>query len=194
MQDMASSVQQRQRGMAVRVTAVLFSLMLISLLVMTNSRAAFTAATQTEGSWSSATVDISQNRGATLFDVNGMVPGDVVEETVEVTYTGSAASVDVNLYGEDHSDENSLSQHLNLKIGTSPGGGEFYDGTLADFASSHTDFDSGVNGWDDVAPSDTRVYYFEVEFDASATVAQEGSAASITFVWEAQSNPTMGQG
>lgn len=190
----AALAQPGQRGRAVRLAAVLFPLMLISLLVVTTSRAAFTAATQAQGSWSAATVEISQNRGATLFAVDDMLRGDVVQENVEVTYRGSAESVDVKLYGEGHADQNSLAQYLNLRIGATPGGGEFYAGTLAHFASTHTDVDSALGGWDDVSPDTTRDYHFEVELDASATVDQQESTASISFVWEAQSNPTMGQG
>jgi hypothetical protein len=182
--------------MGVRLLAVVASLLLVSLLVITNSRAAFTGTTDpATGSWDTAGVTITQDApGNVLFETEEMVPGDVVKKNTTVTYTGSADSVNVRLYGEKFTDSDNdlLAANLNLIIGTSDGAADVYDGTLAGFAA-HTDFGNGADTWNTVAPGATRTYFFEVELDSGAPQTVQSKTASIEFVWEAQSNPTQGQ-
>jgi hypothetical protein len=187
--------------MGVRLLAVVASLLLVSLLVMNNSRAAFTDTTDaTTGTWSSSGVSITEeSEGGTFFTADEMVPGDVVSESTEVTYVGTAASVDVRLYAKDDSltGDADLAGLLNLKIGTTPGADDVYGGTLATlatFAAGVTDWETGdPTIWTDVPVGETKTYYFEVELDPGADDDVQNVDASLQFVWEARSNPTQGQ-
>jgi hypothetical protein len=193
----AFSNSQRRRAVGVRLLAVVASLLLVSLLVINNSRAAFTDTTEpAQGSWSTSNVSITRDRGATLFAVTGMVPGDATTEDVLVTYDGTAPSVDIRLYGEGFSDPDGLADFLNLTVTADDGGTPVavFDGTLAEFQDGteggHLDFDTGADTWNDAGPNDERTYTITVELDEGATNDQEGQSASLSFVWEARSNVT----
>jgi hypothetical protein len=182
-----------------RGLAIAGSLLLVSLMVIAGSRAAFTDTTENEGNtWEAAEVSITDDDdGAALFETELMVPGDVVSNSITVTYNGNAESVDVRLYAEGYgsSDDGGtpaedFAENLNLKIGTAAGGSQVFSGTLADFAATEIDFDTSSDTWNDVAPETDRTYHFEVELDEDTSDDHQGGDAGVTFVWEAQSNPT----
>jgi hypothetical protein len=192
----ASASSQRRRAVGVRLLAVVASLLLVSLLVINNSRAAFTDATDpATGDWSSAGVEITEaSNGTTFFTASGLVPGDFDSASNVVTYVGSAASVDVRLYAGAVGGDAALADELNLKIGTTEGGTEVYSGTVSDFAATVIGWESAAPAiWQGVAPGQTRTYYFEVQLKPGAPDSVQDKTATLGFIWEAQSNPTQNQ-
>lgn len=176
------------RPRAVQALSLIVPLLLVSLLVLGNSRAAFTGETRTDAQWGTAAVTLTNDAstGLEFATAGALVPGDVVSETVTVTYEGSADTVDVVLVGDGLQHDKNLADVLNLTIGA---GGETWAGTLADLASTGTDLT-----WSDAGPGEQRTYDIEVELDPTAGDEYRDAAASVAFVWEAATNPTQGQG
>lgn len=189
------------RTTTTRLAALLGSLLLVSFVVITGSRAAFTGTTDNPGnSWAAGSVSLTDDdTGSAMFTAAGLKPGDVIENCVVVTYTGTL-DADVTLYAANLS--GSLGTYLDLDVELGTGGafsatatqdGEvpctgftgasIYSGTLAGFAGASDDFASGVGTW---APStnDFQTYRFVV------TVQDDNSAqsqtAGVDFIWEAQ--------
>lgn len=180
-----------RREPLVRAAAVVVPLLLVSLLVLGTSRAAFTGEASAEGAWDTATVALSNDapEGTVAFtSSSGLVPGDVVSGEVTVTYDGSAASVDIRLYGDGLAADDGLADELHLTISD---GEAAYEGTLAEFAA--TDATDELLPWADAAPDDTRTYTIEVTLDADADNSVTDSSASVDLVWRATTNPTHGQ-
>jgi hypothetical protein len=176
-----------RRPRAVQALALIVPLLLVSLLVLGNSRAAFTGETRTDAQWGTAEVVLSNDAPSGLEFATGgaLVPGDVVSETVTVTYDGSAASVDVVLFGDDLVHDKNLANALTLTISSD---GDTWTGTLAEFASNGTDLT-----WSDVGPEEDRTYDIEVKLPTAAGDEVSGASASVAFVWEAATNATQGQ-
>jgi hypothetical protein len=192
------------RTMSTRLVAMLGSLLLVSFLVVTGSRAAFTGTTDNIGnSWAAGTVSLTDDdTGAAMFNASGLKPGDSLENCVVATYTGSLDS-DVTLYAANLSGSLGTYLDLDIEIG---GGGAFsatatqdgevpctgfagasiYSGTLAGFAGASTDFASGVTtvGTWDTSTNVARTYRFliTVQDDDNA----QGATAGVDFIWEAQ--------
>lgn len=172
-----------------RMLAVLASLLLVSTFVLSNSRAAFTADTSAGGTWDTAEVALSSDAadGVTFTADSGLVPGDVVSGQVEVTYDGSAESVDIALLADNLVDDKGLADVLNLTI--SDGHGNTYANTLAHLVAS-----DGVLTWPGATTGDARTYTIEVEVDPEADNTYANATASVDFTWHAESNATHGQG
>ncbi len=184
-----------------RLGALALSLLLVGFLVVTGSRAAFTATTDNTGnSWTAGTVSLSDDDTTkAMFTAVDLKGGDELENCIVVTYTGSL-DADVTLYAESLA--GSLGTYLDLEVEIGDGGsfsdtatqdGEvactgfsgssIYSGTLAGFAGASTDFASGVGTW---APStgDYKTYRFLVTVQDNNNA--QGQSASVDFVWEAQ--------
>jgi hypothetical protein len=158
-------------------------------MISSVTSATWTDTTRNDGNaWATATVSLTDDaQGVALFSTEGMVPGSEVDNSITVTNAGSAA-LDVRLYGKDlvNSDgANPLASHLNLKVGTTAGGGDVFDGTLASFAATHADYANGtaVIG---LAAAGTQTYHFWVELDSATPQSYAGDSAGIAFVWEGQ--------
>jgi hypothetical protein len=190
-----------------RFGAFALSLLLVGFLVVTGSRAAFTATTDNTGnSWAAGTVHLFDDAESVMFDASGLAGGDVLENCIEVTYDGTLAA-NVVLYAANLTP--GLDEFLDLRIeignsagwaGTATADGEaacdgtfssedlVYDGTLADFAldySAFSDFDfaSGDFGWD-TTDGLVKTYYFVVTVQDDN--AAQGLDSQVDFVWEAQ--------
>ena len=126
------------RATIVRLAAVVLAFALVSLLVATGSRAAFSDTTDNTGnSLSAGTVDLVDDDSATvLFNVSNMTPGDSSVNCIVVTYQGTIVDpAAVKLYSSGFTDSADLANWLNITIeeGT---GGSF--GTCAGFANENT--------------------------------------------------------
>jgi hypothetical protein len=137
-----------------------------------------------------------------------MAPGSSTSGCIQVTYTGSLPAA-VHQYA---STTGSLAQYLNLTItrGTqsSPsfpsctgftadstnyvgaGAGVVYSGTLSAFASTYTDYASGLvdapgsaQTWN---TNSTHADKFTITLPSGAPSAAQGLSSSATFAWEAQ--------
>lgn len=174
---------QRSRAALVRLVAVAVALLLISLLVVGNSRAAFTDTAEATGTWSAGEVKLTETADGVLFSADGLMPGDVVSEEVTVTYEGTADAVDVRLYGDGLVDDG-LAAHLELTVEVDDT--EVFRGTLAAFDA--TDFDAAADEWNDVPANGTREYDVTVTLDEETPNEAQLASASVSLVWEARSN------
>jgi hypothetical protein len=181
--------------LGVRLGAVLMSLAVAAAVVVTASRGAFTATTENPGNtWAAGTVTITDDDdGVAMFSATGLRPGSELENCIAVTYTGSLVPADVSLYGT--AGGTGLAPFLDLKIEIGTGGGfgdcdgftpssTLFDDTLAAFAATNTDFDSGLGGWSPSATNQSRTYRFTVEVKDDNDA--QGLTATATFTWEAQ--------
>lgn len=89
-----------------RIAAVVISMAMVSVLIIDQSRAAFTATTDNSGNaFESATIALTNDKTSALFVVPPyLVPGDVVTGCIEVTYTGTADPALVYLYQNAYSE------------------------------------------------------------------------------------------
>lgn len=194
-----------QRRVLVGTTAV--AVLVVSLLVVRLSSAAFVAQTRNEGnSWATGVVELTHDAGgAAMFAVAGMLPGDVVENCIQVIYTGTG-NAGVHFWGEDLSDTDDLADDLLLAVEVGEGGGfgscdEFEaDATLVgDDPTCDPSLGctlSGAASWLTPALASTapnwvagpgdlsRTYRITVALDAGSD--KSGAEAFYTFVWHAQ--------
>ncbi len=204
----------QHRATAVRFTMVLLALLLASFSVLATSRAAFTDTTSNTGNdFAAGTVTIvDDDTGSVMFNIGNLAPGDSFENCIEVTYTGSL-DADVRLYGANLTTNtaSNLAPELNLTIQEGTGGGfvatelggnegdctgfvssstlSGIGETIDSFASSYTNFGTGLSSWAPTGSSSaTRTYRFVVELDAAVANAYQGMDAQIDFVWEAQNS------
>jgi hypothetical protein len=180
-----------------RLAAVAVGLLVMSLLVVTGSRAAFNATTSNDtNNFAAGTVVLADDdAGSVMFNLTGMKPGDTATKCVNVTYTGSLAA-DVKLYGAVGG--TGLATYLDtiVDIGTGAAGGasmdctgftpssNLHNTTLEAFGTAHTNYGNGAGGFTGATNPTTRTYRFTVMLQDD-NLAQ-GKTASTTFTWEAQ--------
>jgi hypothetical protein len=198
-----------------RLAAVVAAILAVTALVVSRSESAFSSTTGNSGNTlSTGSVVLSDNdSGGALFNVSGLIPGQVTTRCIEVTYSGSMApSGAVRLYGAyvDGPDANAtadsaLADYLDLRIelgnsgvtcSSTFAGSTLFDsttptasaGTMTAFTSSYDDWASGLSTtWSPPANSNlTRA------FRITATVRDDNGAQARTaepaFTWEVRSN------
>lgn len=194
---------RRGRSAAAPLLAVAVSILLVSFLVASASRAAFIDTTDNSASVVGAgTIDLVDNdSGSVLFNISTLLPGDTVENCIVVTYQGTAADPGaVKLYSGGFTDSGDFADFLNITIeeGT---GGTFNDctgfanvntiesgGTLGAFDATHSSYATGAGVWDPSSTPESVTYKITFELDSATTSAEEGeSVTGLTFTWEVQS-------
>jgi hypothetical protein len=189
-------------ALAVQLGAVVLAFVLVSVLVVTSSRAAFVAQTGNGANQvSSAGITLSDNESGTAMfnNVTGLVPGQNTDRCITVTYTGTADPLPVVLYAGS-TPTGGLAPYLNLIVDVAPATGDpagactnfpasptsVYSGTLSDFATNYTGFANGRStGWDPSTTSpDARTFRFRVAVQNSA--AAQNLTTSFGFTWETQ--------
>ncbi|MEX2620945.1 MAG: TasA family protein [Egibacteraceae bacterium] len=175
-----------RRNLAIVAVAAVTALGLVFFMISSVTGAAWTDTTDNTGnSWATGTVSLTDDDlGVTMFTVDDMVPGEVVENSITVT-NASSVPLDVRLYSDTLVDTDLLAQHLNLKIGTTAGAGDIYDGTLLAFATTFVDFANGT-AVIDLAAAGTQTYHFWVELDSATLDTFQNTSAGLDFVWEGQ--------
>ena len=184
-----------------RLGALSASLAIVSLLVVTGSRAAFSDTT-TNGSntFAAGNVDVNDDdAGSVMFTLANMKPGDTATRCINVSYIGSLTA-DVKLYGVVGG--TGLATHLDVDVdmgATATGGATFnctgfvesnanvFANTLATFGTTHTNFANGIANYAGATNPTTKSYRFTVTLPSAAPNAAQGLNASATFTWEAQS-------
>ena len=186
-----------------RIMAVAAAFLLVGALVVTASRATFTATTSNSANtFAAGDVTLSDDDSATaLFDVANMEPGDSTTDCIVATYQGSIDDPSpVRLYSGGYTDSGDFADYLNLTIAEGSGG-SFGDctgfvagatietgGTVADFDSTHTDYASGAGTWDPAGTPESTTYRVTVELDPTTPNSEEGeSVTALTFTWEVSS-------
>jgi len=195
---MPSTTIRRSRWETVaRIGAPVAAFLLVGLLAMGSSRAAFFDTTQNTGnSFASGDVLISDDdSGSAMFSLSDMAPGDSATKCINVQYDGSITPADIESYvSAGDLAGTGLGDYLNLTVELGTGGtfadcagfagASFYSGTLDGFAGNFTDFASGTGSWTAAATGDDRTYRFT--FDLQDDNAAQDLNATFTFTWEAQ--------
>ncbi|HZC73141.1 MAG TPA: hypothetical protein VE442_20775 [Jatrophihabitans sp.] len=186
------------------IAAVLLGVLASGALIWQASYSAFSATTSNPTSnWSAGTVALSDDDANTaLFTATGLKPGSTGTKCIAVTSTGSLASA-VKLYGSNAATTNALSSSINLTITQGTGGGfgsctgftplgsgsSVYTGTVAGFASSATNYATGLGSWAPTGTgSETRTFQLVYTVDPNAPNSAQGGTAAIGFTWEAQNS------
>lgn len=184
-EDSASSGRSTARALA---TAI--ALLMISLLVVTRSQAAFEAnPADADTSFASGDVRLSDDdRGTTLFDIPDMVPGRPVSDCILVTYEGNVVPVVIGLEADV---DGALAPALQLTIESGSGGsfhrcGEFapdevvYRGSLSELA----DRGGPVRVFEPDETPAARTFRFTFELDDDVPVRGHATA-NADFTWNA---------
>ena len=201
--DTTSQTASSRTAVFSRVLAVTAAFLVVGLLVIAGSRAAFTDLTDNSGSALAAgtVVLTDDDTGSAMFNVSGMVPGQSEVRCILVTYSGTVADpAAVKLYSGGYVDSGNFADFLNVTIeeGT---GGLFGDcssfvfentiepaGTLAGFDGTHTSYATGAGVWDPAATPESKAYRFTLELDAATPDTEQGeSVTALIFTWEVQS-------
>jgi hypothetical protein len=181
-------------GLAVQLSAVALSFVLIALLVVTSSRAAFVAQTDnTANQVSTAAITLTDNDSGTAMFVNvtDLAPGTPVERCIEVTYTGTADPLPVLLYAPS-APTGTLAPYLDLTVEIGPDNGAaygsctgftadgtVYSGTLANLPGSYA---AGLSTWDPAAGPETKTFRFRLSVQNDPAAA--GRTTTFGFSWE----------
>lgn len=192
---MASSTLKLQVGAAIA------SLLLVSLLVMRVSSAAFSAQTDNPGnSWATGQVNLSDDDGegaaSAMFDVSAMMPGDTVTKCITVTYTGSTDPAVVKMFTDIT--DGGLGDHLDVTLTEGDGGGYAdctgYNPTATlktsvtlNSLATHADYASGTGTWNPTANNQSKTYKFVVTLGTDTPDTAQGADAQATFTWETTS-------
>ncbi len=178
----------------VRLTAVAASLLMLTVLIVTNSRAAFSDTTDnTTNTFTSGSVVITDDdTGSALFTASAMTPGTPVVDCITVTYSGTLTPADIRMYGTS---SGTLAGYLNTTIEVGTGGSfgnctgftpssTIYSGTLTNFSTTHTNWATGLATFTAAANPTSRTLRFTV--DVQNNPAAQGQSATADFTWEAQ--------
>lgn len=141
--------------------------------------------------FSAATVQLSDDdAGSALFVLSDLQRGDSGSECIVVQYDGDLAS-DVRLYHQAGS--GTLADYLDLTIeegsGASCGvftGSTLFDDSLANFASNHSGFATGVGTFAPSGAAETTTYRFTYEIPLDTPNSAGSSTVTATFQWEAR--------
>lgn len=174
------------------------ALVLAGAVVGGASYSAFSATTSTPtNNWSAGTVSLNNDQSSALFNATGLKPGSTDTKYITVTSTGSLAST-VKLYGTNAATTNALSSYIDITITEGTGtatnftpnsGSPLYTGTLANFASTETNFSNGLTAWQPAGgAAESRVFKITYGLESTTPNSAQGGTAALAFTWEAQNN------
>ena len=189
-------------GLAVRLGAVALSFLLVGLLVVQSSQAAFTAATQNTGNAATTgrLVLSDDDAGNAMFNVAGLAPGAPVERCIHVTYGGNLDPGPIRLYAAAPP-TGDLAPYLRLTVEIGPDNADAFGNcasftptatvhpgtrTLADFAANLTSYDNGLDTWNPAGAGETRTFRFRLEVEDNN--AAQAKSCTFGFAWEARSS------
>ena len=178
----------------VRVVAFSAAMLLLTLLVVTRSQAAFTATTSNPTSgFTAGKLALSDNDANTaLFTTAGMIPGTPVVKCITVTYSGDLTPAPVRLYGTS---SGALAPYLDLTVESGTGGSgadcagfasptQLYSGTVSAFAGAHSAWGNGVAAFTAAGTPASRTFRFTVSVQDND--AAQSLTANASFTWETQ--------
>lgn len=176
----------------VRVVAFSAAMLLLTMLVVTRSQAAFTATTSNPtSSFTAAELELTDDdAGNAMFTATGLVPGASVQSCIAVTYSGDETPAPVRVHGTS---SGPLATYLDLRVEVGTGGSAsscsgftpsstLYDGTLDGFTSTHSDWASGRAAFTANATPTTRTFRFTAV--VQDTDDAQGLSAQADFTWE----------
>jgi hypothetical protein len=188
-------------GPTIQLCVFALTFVLVAMLVVTSSRAAFVAQTgNIANQVTSAAIDLADNdAGAAMFqNVTGLMPGTNVDRCIDVTYTGTVDPVAVRLYAPA-APTGSLAPYLDLTVDIGAdtadpfatctsfvSTGTVYSGTLDGFTTAHGGYATGVTTWDPAGSPETRTFRFRLSVQNDA--AAEGLTTTFGFSWETRTS------
>jgi hypothetical protein len=183
-------------GLALQLSAVALSFILVSLLVVTSSHAAFVAQTVNPGNHAGAgAVHLADDdAGNAMFTVDGLTPGNRVERCITVTYTGTVDPGTVRLYVPSPP-TGTLAPFLDLTVAIADAsascaafgtGTTLFTGTLGDFATARNSWATGLGTWDPAGAPETRAFRFVLEVHDDQ--AAQGLTSDFGFTWETRTS------
>jgi hypothetical protein len=178
----------------VRLTAVAASMLMLTALIVTNSKAAFSDTTvNTTNTFASGSVVITDDdAGSALFTASAMSPGSPIVDCVVLTYSGTLTPADIRMYATS---SGALAPYLDTTIEVGTGGSfgnctgftpasTIYTGTLTNFSTTHTNWATGLATFTAAANPTSRTLRFTV--DVQNNPAAQGLSGSADLTWEAQ--------
>ena len=178
----------------VRATAIAAALLLVTILTVTRSQAAFSDTTNNGvNNFATGTVTLTDDdTGLLMFNATGMAPGTPLVECIEVTYSGSTVPVPVRMYAAT---TGTLDTYLDTTIEIGTGGGfgncgafvpssTVYNDTLANYAATHFDWTLGLPAL--TAASNPTVQTFRFTIAVQDNDAAQGLTSTADFIWQAQ--------
>jgi hypothetical protein len=187
-----------------QLSAFALSFILVALLVVTSSRAAFVAQNENiSNTVTSAAVDLTDNDSSSaMFNSVGLLPNTNVTKCIEVTYTGNVDPMPVQLYATTVP-TGTLAQYLNLTIdvaeensdafgtctnfGLPNGSTNVYTGTLGAFANAYPNYATSRSAqWDPTGSGQARMYRFTIS--VQDVPAAEGLNTTFGFTWETRTS------
>lgn len=191
-------------SLAIQLSAFALTFILVALLVVTSSKAAFVAQNDnTTNTVTAAAIDLGDNdANAAMFSSTGLMPGTNVQKCIEVTYTGNIDPLPVQIYATS-APTGTLATYLNLTIDVAAANGDafgtctnfglvggstnVYTGTLAGFASTYPSYASSRSTtWDPTGTGQARAFRFTVSVQDNA--AAEGLTSTFGFSWETRTS------
>lgn len=179
---------------ALRWTTIPVAFLASAGLVWQASYSAFSATTtNASNNWAAASVTLTDDdANSAMFNATGLQGGSTGSKCIEVTY-GSAAPATVKLYG---SATGTLGSYLDITVEEGTGGtfadctgftagATIFTGTLAGFAAASNSFATGVGSFAPTASGQSKT--FKITYRVQDNNAAQGTSASATFTWEAQS-------
>lgn len=178
----------------VRLTAVAAAMLMLTVLIVTHSEAAFSDTTvNTANSFATGSVVITDDdTGTALFTASAVTPGVPVIECITLTYSGTLVPADIRMYGTS---AGALAPFLDATVDIGTGGGygncagftfgsNIYTGTLTNFSTTHTNWASGLATF--TAPVNPTNQTLRFTVDVQNVPAAQSQTASADFTFEAQ--------
>ena len=178
----------------VRLTAVATSMLMLTVLIVTSSRAAFSDSTvNTTNTFATGSVVITDDDlGGALFTASAMTPGVPVVECITLTYSGSLLPADIRMYGVSGG---ALAPFLDTTVEIGNGGSfgncaafvptsTLYTGTLDNFSTVHTNWATGLPTF--TATINPTVQTLRFTVDVQNVPAAQNQSGTADFTFEAQ--------
>ncbi len=191
--DRIISSRARLRTQLVRLTATAAAFLLVTILSIERSSAAFITYTPSSSGFETGTVDITDDdAGSALFEAVDISPSSTVVECLTVTYLGTWTPASIRLHASAVGD---LAPYLTATIEIGRGGAfgdcagfapdaTVYTGTLGDLAATHADFPSGLPTFTAISTPADRTFRFTIGVDGDN--AAQGRSALVDLVFEVQ--------
>ena len=189
-----------RRSSAAPLLAFGASMLLVGLVALSVSRAAFASTTNNSANVVGAgTGDlVAEAPGPVLFNVSALIPSQTVVNCIVIDHGTAGNPGVVRLYSGGFTDSGNLADYLNLTIEEGTGGSTgnctgfvaqntIAGGTLTDFDTTHTNYATGA-GLCSVATPHSMTYRITVTLDAATPDAEQGEqVTALAFIWEARS-------
>jgi hypothetical protein len=192
-------IGRKGTSLVLRAATIVASLLAMTAVVATTSRAAFSDTESNGGQTMKAgTVVLSDDDAdSKMFNIDPMKPGTVTK-CINVTYSGNLAA-DVKLYAAVGGD--GLAGYLTtvIDVGTGATGGasldctnyvqgsNLYNGLLSGLSA--TNYGNGLGGFTVATnPTASVTKSYRISQTLASDNAAQGKSATLTFTWEAQNN------